>query len=130
MSDPVKTRMTELTKALRDLHRSLVEVVRHEYEKEWGPVPDGGQLLQLLTKHPDFDWLHQLSEFIVVVDELLDQETVPEQEMRSIFAQAKALIAPPDSEATEFSRRYLALLQQDPALVMAHASVRKLLAGA
>jgi hypothetical protein len=126
MSD-AKTALNELTKALRDLHRSLVEIVRHEYEKEWGPVNDAGQLLQLLTRHPQFDWLHQLSEFIVDVDELLDQETVSEPEMRAIFTQAKNLITPSSSDSKEFSQRYVTLLQHDPALVMAHANVRRLL---
>jgi hypothetical protein len=124
-----KTSLNELTKALRDLHRSLVEIVRHEYEKEWGPVNDAGQLLQLLTKHPQFNWLHQLSEFIVDVDELLDQEKVSEPEMRTIFTQAKNLITPSSSDTTEFSQRYVTLLQLDPALVMAHANVRKILSG-
>lgn len=121
-----KITLNELTKALRDLHRSLVEIVRHEYEREWGPINDAGQLLQLLTRHPQFDWLHQLSEFIVDVDELLDQETVSEPEMRTIFTQAKNLITP-SSDTTEFSQRYVTLLQHDPALVMAHANVRRLL---
>jgi hypothetical protein len=122
-----KTALSELTKALREVHRCLVEVARNEYERESGPVNDAGQLLQLLTKHPQFDWLHQLSEFIVDVDELLDHEMVPEAEMRSILTQAKLLMAPSASDTSEFSQRYLALLQRDPALVMAHANVRRLL---
>lgn len=124
-----KSTLNELTKALRDLHRSLVEIVQREYEKEWGPVNDAGQLLQLLTKHPQFDWLHQLSEFIVDVDELRDQETVSEPEMSAIFAQAKNLITPSSSDPTEFSQRYVTLLQDNPALVMSHANVRRLLSG-
>lgn len=130
MSGDAKAALKELAQALRDLHRSLVEATRREYEKEWGPVNDAGQLLQLLTRHPKFGWLHQLSEFIVDVDELLDQETVLEPEMRMIFTQAKALITPSVSDITEFSQRYVDLLQQDPALVMAHANVRRVLSGA
>lgn len=123
-----KNTLNGLTKALRDLHRSLVDVERNNYEREWGPVGDGGQLLQLLTKHPQFDWLHQLSEFIVAIDELTDQEVVTEADVQGIVKQANAMLAPAEADATDFSRRYVALLQEHPALVMAHANVRRVLA--
>lgn len=126
----VKDTLNELTRALRDLHRSLVEVERRNYEREWGPVGDGGQLLQLLTKHPQFDWLHRLSEFIVDVDELADQPGVSDADLRASLKQANALLAPAEAESTDFSRRYVALLQDNPALVMAHANVRRVLSPA
>jgi hypothetical protein len=127
----VKDRLNELTRALRDLHRSLVDVERRNYEREWGPVGDGGQLLQLLTKHPQFDWLHRLSEFIVDIDALADQPAVSEADLRASLAQAKALLTPAEAaDSTDFSRRYVALLQDHPALVMAHANVRRVLSTA
>ncbi len=124
-----KNTLNGLTKALRDLHRSLVDVERQNYEREWGPVGDGGQLLQLLTRHPQFDWLHRLSEFIVDIDELADQETVSDADVRAILAQANTLLTPSEADATDFSRRYVALLQHHPALVMAHANVRRVMSG-
>ncbi|MBZ2209657.1 hypothetical protein [Massilia soli] len=123
-----KTTLNGLTRALRDLHRSLVDIERGNYEREWGPVGDGGQLLQLLTKHPQFDWLHQLSELIVAIDELTDQDLVTEAEVRATVRQANAMLAPSEADASDFSRRYIALLQDHPALVMAHAYVRRVLA--
>src|SRR5437868_3323444 len=96
--DSAKTALTQLTKALRDLHKTLVDAARHEYEKEYGPIADAAHLLQLLTKDPQFDWLHQLSEFMVDIDELLDEELVSETEMRSVLSQAKSLLTP-SSEA-------------------------------
>jgi hypothetical protein len=75
-----KQRLSELSRGLRDLHRALVKAAQTEYEIQWGPVNDPGHLLQLLTKHPEFDWLHQLSEFMVGVDELLDAELVSESD--------------------------------------------------
>lgn len=122
-----KNTLHGLTRALRDLHRSLVEVERNNYEREWGPVADGGQLLQLLTRHPQFDWLHQLSEFIVDIDELADQQTVTDSDVRAIARQANALLTVSEDDSSDFSRRYVALLQDHPALVMAHANVRRVL---
>lgn len=122
-----KNTLNGLTKALRDLHRSLVDVERNNYEREWGPVGDGGQLLQLLTKHPQFDWLHQLSEFIVDIDELADQDAVTDADVRAVIKQANALLTTSETGTSDFSQRYVALLQDHPALVMAHANVRRVL---
>lgn len=122
-----KNTLHRLTRALRDLHRSLVEVERNNYEREWGPVGDGGQLLQLLTRHPQFDWLHQLSEFIVDIDELADQQIVTDSDVCAIARQANALLTVSEDDSSDFSRRYVALLQDHPALVMAHANVRRVL---
>ncbi|MCC6070930.1 hypothetical protein ACFSQU_15440 [Massilia sp. GCM10020059] len=123
-----KNTLHALTRALRDLHRSLVEVERNNYEREWGPVGDGGQLLQLLTRHPQFDWLRQLSEFIVEIDELADQQVVTDSDVRAIARQANALLSVSEDDGSVFARRYVALLQDHPALVMAHATVRRVLA--
>jgi len=118
--------LTKLTRALRALHHALVKIERHAYEKEWGTV-DPGELLQLLTRHPQFEWLHVLSEFMVDVDELLDEDELREDDVRRILAQARSMISPEPAEATPFSQRYVAALQEDPSLVMAHAAVRQVL---
>jgi hypothetical protein len=126
MQNP-NSRLKALVAALRDLHRNLVDVVKAEYEGESGGVIDAAHLLQLLTKDPHFAWLHELSEFMVVVDELLDNDDVPEAEAREIISQARTLIAPSDGNTSEFYRRYVVYLQHHPALTMSHANIRKLL---
>lgn len=129
-SSDARQALIELTKALRGVHRALVDIVKSEYEKEWGPVSEGGQLLQLLTRHPQFDWLHLLSEMMVDIDEMLDEEIVSEDTMRSVFKQTRSLIIPSESNPSEFSQRYIALLQEHPPLVMAHANLQRILATA
>lgn len=116
----------DLAHSLRGLHQALVQVVRHEYEKEWGAV-DPGQLLQLLTRHPGFDWLHTLSEMMVDIDEMLDLDQLKSEEVRAVFEGVEQLLAPGESTASEFSSRYLAALQSDPAVVIAHVGVRRAL---
>jgi hypothetical protein len=118
--------LKELTMALRALHKALVKVQRQDYEKEWGAV-DAAQLLQLLTRHPQFEWLHELSEFMVAVDELIDEGAVPHSTVRSMYAQARSLVSAQDDTTSNFANRYLALLQSDPALVMEHAALRRVL---
>ncbi|MFC7517357.1 hypothetical protein ACFQUU_20315 [Herbaspirillum sp. GCM10030257] len=121
-----KKALVDLTQALRSLHQALVKVVQKDYEREWGQV-DASQLLQLLTRHPQFEWLHGLSEFMVDVDALSDAETIDEPSVVAIYAQARRLISSDDDNPLEFTRRYLDVLQNDPALIIEHATVRRIL---
>lgn len=118
--------LTDLTRALRGLHHALVQVVRLEYEKVWGEV-DAGQLLQLLTRHPDFAWLHALSEMMVDIDEMIDQDALSSEEVRTAYAEVRKMLIPGEGVKSEFSSRYLAALQNDPALAIAHVGVRRVL---
>lgn len=118
--------LSDLARSPRDLHLALVQVVRREHEKQWGPV-DSGQLLQLLTRHPDFDWLHTLSEMMVDIDEMLDQEQLTSDDVRAVRETLEKMLAPGESAGSGFSTRYLAALQHDPALVIAHMGVRRIL---
>jgi hypothetical protein len=118
--------LNDLTHALRDLHQALVQVVRREYERQWGAVAPG-QLLQLLTRHPDFDWLHVLSEMMVEIDEMLDQDQPTSEDAQAVYEAVEKMLAPGESVPSGFSARYLAALQNDPALVIAHMDVRRIL---
>jgi hypothetical protein len=127
--------LSDLTHSLRSLHQALVQVVRREHERQWGAVAPG-ELLQLLTRHPDFDWLHALSEMMVDIDEMLDQEQLTSEDVSAVYAAVEAMLAPGDpvegaasaaSAASDFSARYLTALQNDPALVIAHMGVRRVL---
>ncbi|WP_151633590.1 hypothetical protein [Noviherbaspirillum aerium] len=117
-----------LSHALRRLHQSLVGVARREYEAEWGEV-DPGQLLQLLTKHPGFEWLRELSGLMTYIDELTDQESIGAEEAQAAHGAARKLLLPGSDTAQPgpFTLRYRDILQAEPLVVMEHAAVRKLL---
>jgi hypothetical protein len=116
--------LSDLTHALRGLHQVLVQGERSEYEKQWGPVAPG-QLLQLLTQHPDFDWLHSLSEMMVDIDEMLDQDQLAVADVQAAREAVEKLLAPGENAPSGFSARYLAALQSNPTLVMSHMAVRR-----
>lgn len=62
--------LTELSQALRDLHKSLLDA-----ELENFPMARGtADRLLLAVEHPSFAWLHALSELIVEFDELSDAD--------------------------------------------------------
>src|SRR2546429_1064797 len=50
------------------LFRSLLEMERRSYEREHGHV-NAGELFRLVVDHSQFAWLHNISEFVVRIDE-------------------------------------------------------------
>jgi hypothetical protein len=108
---------------LLDLHRRLLEAERVDLERYGGRLT-GAEFLQIASQSFRLAWLRPLSELIVAIDEALDADdgesaaAAPE----SLVAQVRALVAPPDA-GTPFGRRYLAMLQVSPGVVMAHSAL-------
>lgn len=113
-------------KALRELHRLLVDIARREYEKthltEFAP----GELLQQLTSNPAFAWLRELSELIVDLDLAQELPAVERDEMKpAARASIEHLFSNAHVPAHEFARRYWAHVHTDPHVAMAHAAVKQ-----
>ncbi len=110
------------------LHRALLESERVRYERLNGRVASSADLLQLVLHDPWFAWLRPMSALIVAMDERMDPDAepgVPAPE--SLLEQARELMRA-DEEGGDFPSHYHDALQRDPAVVMAHASVQRLLA--
>lgn len=114
--------------ALRELHRTLVDVARREYEQSHLIELAPGQLLQLLTSDPAFGWLRGLSELMVDLD--LVREFAPaEQDAMAAAARASIehLLSNADKPAGAFAQRYWPYVHADPRVAMAHAAVKQAL---
>ena len=126
-SDTVK-RLEATRHAMMHLHRALLESERVRYERLNGRVASSADLLQLVLHDPWFAWLRPMSSLIVAMDERMDPDAepgVPAPE--SLLEQARELMRA-DEEGGDFPSHYHDALQRDPAVVMAHASVQRLLA--
>jgi hypothetical protein len=128
LNEQTRARLRELRGGLLRLHKLLLDAERDAYEREHGRVA-AGAMLQLVINDARFAWLRRLSELIVTVDEMLDakEEPATDAAARAAVAQARALLAPAD-DATDFAEKYRAALQRDPAVVMAHAEIARVLA--
>jgi hypothetical protein len=115
--------LTALRRHLLDLHRQLLEAERVDLERYGGRLT-GAEFLQIASQSFRLAWLRPLSELIVAIDEALDgDEAEPGAETpETLVARVRALVAPPDP-ATPFGRRYLAMLQVSPGVVMAHSAL-------
>jgi hypothetical protein len=127
--DPVKQRLTELRNGLLGLHKTLLDSERAAYERDIARISSSGELLKLVLYDPWFAWLHELSEFVVLIDETLDAEEPPRgMDAERLIAQAWELMAPNET-GRGFAKRYFEALQRDPDVVLAHGRMRKVLAG-
>lgn len=116
--------LTDLTRALRHLHKALLDKQAADYGYISGPL----QLLDLATNHPQFAWLRKLSEVMADIDERTDDTPVlPADDVAAIKKTLRGLIGPDDPSAPVFREHYLAAMQQSPEIAMAHARVREAL---
>ncbi len=106
------------------LHKVLLDDERRSYELLNGPMGPPGQVLSLVMSDPFFNWLHAISRLIVKIDELSESPDATEENCLSLLSRARDLVLPKDLE-TEFSVKYKAVLQRNPAAVLAHAEVLK-----
>ncbi|HLG95166.1 MAG TPA: hypothetical protein VKX49_02510 [Bryobacteraceae bacterium] len=125
--DPVQQRLTDLRNGLLRLHKTLLESERARYERDVARISSSGELLKLVMYDPWFAWLHELSQFVVLIDETLDSKEPPGGiEAERLIAQAWELLSP-DEMGSGYPRRYFEALQRDPEVVLAHGQMRKLL---
>jgi hypothetical protein len=127
MRDSERRLLTELRRALLPLHKTLLEWERKAYERAHGRKMGGGEMLQIMMSHPQFAWLHPISELIVRIDQTLDDETPDSTvDVDAIVVQVRRLVAPDQTEKP-YAERYLTALQEVPDVVVAHGKVTAIL---
>ncbi len=120
-----RAKLTELRTVLLRLHKTLLDMERRDYEREHGHVSTG-ELFRLVLDHQQFAWLHNISEFVVRLDETLAGEApITAEDTRSAVAMARKMFVPSES-GDAFQKRYFDAIQRDPSVVMEHAEVARL----
>src|ERR1700682_6216964 len=120
-----RTTLAELRTALLLWHKTLLDMERREYERMHGHVSTG-ELFRLVIDHQQFGWLHNISEFVVRLDETLAGEApITPEDLRSAVGMARKMFVPSES-GDAFQKRYFDAIQRDPAVVMEHAGLARL----
>ena len=128
MPPDTRSRLNDLRNGLLRLHTVLLASQREAYELDVARITGPGQYLSLVMNDPWFVWLRELSQFIVIVDELLDQkEPEAEPDAEQFIKQARALISPSE-EGGPYARRYFEAMQRDPGVILAHRDMMKVFA--
>ena len=114
--DPVALRS-----ALLALHKAVLAAERENLERVHGPL-SGAAFLQIVQDPLRYGWLKPFTALILAFDDDDEERASPEE----LAERSRELLAPPNRK-TAFGRRYLSLMQREPALVMAHSALVKLL---
>jgi len=127
MTDQNRARLRELRAKLLQLHKVLLDDARAAYEMDRGRVPSNASLLQLVINDPWFAWLHSLSELVVRIDETIDADSpATDADAAALINEVEKLLTASEN-GEGFHRRYYDALQRQPAVVMAHADVRRVI---
>ncbi|MGQ0764806.1 MAG: hypothetical protein ACT4OZ_03975 [Gemmatimonadota bacterium] len=125
--------LDSLRRELFVLHKSLIESERRRYERDHGRVADGLPLLDLVTRHESFAWLHQLTTLIARIDEATEaREPLSPAISRKLASETSGLIDAGEAVAPEhqedqstgpaaFQFNYARVIHSDPEVLFAHA---------
>jgi hypothetical protein len=113
-----------LRSALLTLHRELLQIQRGEAERFGGRMT-AAETLQAAADDLRFSWLRELSTLIGEFDQA--RSAGDEEQVAAAVGRVAALLDPPDPESA-FGARYLRVLQEHPAAVLAHRDVTAALA--
>ena len=119
------TTLSDLAASLRVLHRGLLQAARAEYEEQHGKITGPYALLHLASTDPSFAFLHPLSELMVDLDLLLEeqQEDPSRPEPAQAVAEELRALLGLGGENALFADRYRALMQKTPELIVDHAQL-------
>lgn len=109
----------DLRAPLLALHKAVLAAERTNVERVHGEL-SGAEYLQVVSDPVRYGWLKPLTELVLALDPHEDDEEI------DVVGRARELLLPPKGD-TPFGRRYLSLMQREPALVMAHSALAKLL---
>ncbi len=122
---PARQKLVALREALLRLHKTLLDMERRDYEKVHGAV-NVGELFRLVVDDSQFAWLHNISEFVVRIDEALASDAgVSEPDAHASVSLARKMFAPTET-GDSFQKKYFDAIQRDPAVVIDHAELARL----
>jgi hypothetical protein len=120
-----REKLITLRLALLKLHKTLLNMERRDYEREHGAV-NTGELFRLVIDHAQFAWLHNISEFVVRIDETLAaKEPVTPEYTSTAISLARKMFVPTES-GDSFQKKYFEAIQRDPVVVIDHAELVRL----
>ncbi|MBM0742051.1 hypothetical protein JOY44_10535 [Phormidium sp. CLA17] len=121
--EPEIQRLREVRHGFLRLHKALLDAERETYEQHFGKIQTNGDFFQLVISHEWFDWLRPMSQFIVQVDELLDdKDAIAASQIDDLIQQAKKLLKASE-EGAPAEQRYDQAIQRSPDIAFMHAAL-------
>jgi hypothetical protein len=114
-----------LRAAALELHKALLEAQRVRYERDYGRVETPGRFLELVLRHPTFEWLRALSAVIAQLDARVSDHDA-EEELNTVQEALRTLVEP-EGRNRSFTAPYWVLVEAVPDVLIAHVKLWKLL---
>lgn len=119
--------LRDVRRIMLRLHKALLDFEKVEYEITHGPIRNSSEFLQLVIGDEWFNWLHQISQFIVQVDEVLySKKPIIDTQVTNLIEEARSLFQP-NEEGTILEQRYHTAIQREPAIALMHIEISNLL---
>lgn len=120
--------MLEVHRRLMSLYSALIAAERLTYERIHGRVDSMDELTQLTLNDSWFTWLSPLSDLLLRIDRLLDDDAfdITPEIVAHLVAEVRALTRP-SIEGDGFERAYYEALYRAPDVVLAHFQVTRVL---
>jgi redox-sensitive bicupin YhaK (pirin superfamily) len=125
--DPVQNRdeLRSISRALQELHRTLLDYQRRDYEKHVGRIGSDFYVLQLAAEDPQFAWLRALSSEMIRVDELVSGKEPPTPDDLALTGVRIRYLLTPSADGNSFQSHYDRAMQTNPDIIMAHAAAMR-----
>jgi hypothetical protein len=117
-------RASVLRRAALELHKALLEAQRVRYERDYGRVDSSGRFLELVLRHPTFEWLRALSALIARLDAAAEADD--DDGVEAIEDAMRSLVHPEGRNRT-FTAPYWVLVEAVPDVLIAHVKLWRLL---
>lgn len=124
---PLRHQLEKTRRALLVVHQALLQAERLEYEGEHGRIAGNSEFMRLVLEQPRFAWLHPLLALVVEIDELLAGNGDVDEELVAMLVTRARECLKADEHGDTFQQRYFELLQDAPAVVIAHGEAMKAL---
>lgn len=114
-----------ISRALQDLHRTLLDYQRREYERFVGRIASDFYLLTLAAEDPQFAWIRPLSAEMMRIDVLLaSKDGLDPVEFRLAGTRLRYLLTP-TTGGNSFQSHYERAMPTNPEIIMAHATAMR-----
>ena len=125
---PPAARVASLRHAALELHKALLDAQRVRYERDFGRVDSSGRFLELVLRHPTFEWLRALSALIARLDATQDEgDGGDEEEAVLAIEDAMRSLVHPEGRNRTFTAPYWVLVEAVPDVLIAHVKLWRLL---
>ncbi len=125
LTDETRSNLKKLSKAMLQLHKTLLEGEKASYEAKNGKIGSPNQYLSLVIDDPHFAWLRKLSSLIALLDEATSiRRAATETEAKALLGEAKILLNFEEADE-DFNDKFQNALQNNSDAVLIHNEALK-----